>query len=86
MRVLTTSNVKSTIDISSYYVIRWDPSREGEAELKKRLVEAFRKGVKRVAILVRSDSVDYMEKAREVLSEFIAQTIVIWRESEVMRA
>jgi len=27
-----------------------------------------------------------MEKAREVLSEFIAQTIVIWREDEVSSA
>jgi len=46
------------------------------------LTEAFRKGVKRIAVVVKSNDVTYMEKAREVLSEFIAQTIVIWREDE----
>ncbi len=48
------------------------------------LVDAFRKGVKRVAVVVKSEDVDYMERAREILSEFIAQTIVIWREGEVI--
>ncbi|MGC9071571.1 MAG: hypothetical protein ACP5HK_02600 [Acidilobus sp.] len=67
-------------------MISWDPSTEGEEELRKRLIEAFRKGTKRVAILVKSSSVDYMEKARDVLSEFIAQTVVIWREGEVVKA
>jgi len=70
----------------NYYVIRWDPLTNGEAELRKMLTEAFRKGVKRIAVVVKSNDVTYMEKAREVLSEFIAQTIVIWREDEVSSA
>lgn len=62
-----------------YYVITWDPSREPVDVVRKRLVEAFRKAVKRVLIRVVADDVKYMEQLREVLAEFIAQTIVVER-------
>lgn len=75
---------KTTLNLTDYYVIRWDPVSDGEEGLRKMLTDAFRRGVKRVAVIVRSDDVSYMEKAREVLSTFISQTIVIWREKEVM--
>ncbi|ESQ26287.1 MAG: hypothetical protein OSP8Acid_05680 [uncultured Acidilobus sp. OSP8] len=83
---LGTSKQPVSLELTNYYVIRWDPLTNGEAELRKMLTEAFRKGVKRIAVVVKSNDVTYMEKAREVLSEFIAQTIVIWREDEVSSA
>jgi len=83
---LGTSKQPVSLELTNYYVIRWDPLTDGEAELRKMLTEAFRKGVKRIAVVVKSNDVTYMEKAREVLSEFIAQTIVIWREDRVSSA
>lgn len=62
-----------------YYVIMWDPSREPVDVVRKKLVEAFRKAVKRVLIRVVADDVKYMEQLREVLAEFIAQTIIVER-------
>ncbi len=79
-----TSTTKTALNLTDYYVVKWDPEKDREEGLRKMLVDAFRKGVKRVAVIVASEDVGYMERAREVLSEFIAQTIVIWREKEVM--
>ena len=62
-----------------YYVITWDPSKEPVDVVRKRLVEAFRKAAKRVLIRVVADDVKYMEQLREVLAEFISQTIVVER-------
>jgi len=36
-------------------------------------------------VVVKSDDISYMERAREVLANFIAQTIVVVREKEVSR-
>jgi hypothetical protein len=74
---------KFTLDINSYHIIRWDPKVQGEDDLRKMLADSLKKGAKRVAIIVKSDDVDYMIKAREVIAGFIAQTIVIFREKEV---
>ncbi|MFP3402337.1 MAG: hypothetical protein RXN87_02230 [Acidilobus sp.] len=69
----------------NYYIIRWDPKAQSDDDLKRMIVESMRKGAKRVMVVVKSDDISYMERAREVLANFIAQTIVVVREKEVSR-
>ena len=67
------------VEYDGYYVITWDPSRESVEVVKKKLVEAFRRAARRVLIRVAAGDISYMEQLREVLGEFISQTIVVER-------
>ncbi len=61
------------------YIIVWDPRKEGPDFVRKALREAFLKASKRVVVRVIADDISYMEQLREILSEFIAQTIIVER-------
>mgnify|MGYP001770674683 CR=1 FL=1 len=71
---------KFTLDEVAYYVIRWNPSSQSDDYVRKMIGEAVRKGAKRIEIeVVGVNDVSYMERLREVLANFIAQTIVVRR-------
>jgi len=64
------------------YHIYWDSTSDAKY-VKRELVNAFRAKAKRVVIHVyNSQGYEYMEKLREILAQFLSQTIIVVREPQ----
>ncbi|MCE4608707.1 MAG: hypothetical protein F7B61_07145 [Caldisphaeraceae archaeon] len=62
------------------YHIYWDSTSDVKY-VKRELVNAFRARAKRVVVHVyNSQGCEYMEKLREILAQFLSQTIIVVRE------